>query len=397
MVPARSLMVVALAGTLLAIGARGALADAPRQALRGEQARLAEADAAARAAQARAAALEAEAARERDAAQAARAREAAAGERIRAAQAAIDAATARIAIFDRLQAVQRQRLAAAQAPIVRLVAALQSMARRPAALGLVQPGSLRDVVHARAVLATAIPQVAARTRTVREEIGRAAQYRRGAAQALAGLAEGRARIEAERIALVRLEAAHRLRAESLGRTALIESDRAIAAGERARDIVDQMQAGDDARAVGRALAMLPGPLLRPDAPGVLPRLPARGAYRLPVRGALVTGFGEIADSGVRARGLTLACAAGSGVVAPAGGTVAYAGPFRGYGSVVILDHGGGWTTLIAGLGPLAVKVGARVAAGATLGEARGGVGEGGRITVELRRRGVPMDLTQMLS
>ena len=39
------------------------------------------------------------------------------------------------------------------------------------------------------------------------------------------------------------------------------------------------------------------------------------------------------------------------MVAPAAGRIAYAGPFRGYGTIVIIDHGGGWTSLISGLAP----------------------------------------------
>ncbi|MDV6321215.1 hypothetical protein, partial [Chromohalobacter sp. HP20-39] len=89
---------------------------------------------------------------ERDQAVRARAQEAAAAERIKAAEADIAAARARIGIVDRQLAAQRTRVAERQGPILRLIAALQSMARRPAVLGLVQPGSTADMVHVRAVL-----------------------------------------------------------------------------------------------------------------------------------------------------------------------------------------------------------------------------------------------------
>ena len=55
------------------------------------------------------------------------------------------------------------------------------------------------------------------------------------------------------------------------------------------------------------------------------------------------------DTGVRARGLTLATAPGAEIVAPTAGRVIYAGRFRRYGNIVIVDHGSGWTSLIAGL------------------------------------------------
>ena len=385
---------IATAAALLAMLAAGSMA--PAQEMREQQARLKSATAASNAAQARAQALEAAAANERDRAVQARAQEAAAAERVKAAEADIAAAEARIAIVDRLLAGQRVQVAERQGPIVRLIAALQSMARRPAVLGLIQPGSTEDMVHVRAVLGTTMPVVERRTAEVRAELARVQQLRATADTAVKNLRDGRARLEAERIALVQLEAVHRARSQALGRSALVESDRALALGEQARDIVDQMQSQGEASQVQRELRALPGPLPRPDAgasPAASPR--RQPAYRLPVAGRLVTGLGELSATGVRARGLTLATAPNARTVAPAAGRVVYAGPFRAYGGVVIIDHGEGWTTLVAGLGGLAVRVGDRVAQGQVIG--RTWANGDPRVIVELRRRGQPMDLAQMLN
>lgn len=388
--PARS---TATAAALLAMLAAGSMADA--QQLREQQTRLTSAKAASNAAQARAQALEAAAANERDQAIQARAQEAAAAERIKAAEADIIAAEARIAIVDRLLAAQRSQVAERQGPVVRLIAALQSMARRPAVLGLIQPGSTEDMVHVRAVLGTTMPVVERRTAEVRAELARVQQLRANAGTAVKSLRDGRARLEAERIALVQLEAEHRARSQELGRSALIESDRALALGERARDIVDQMQSQDEASQMQGELFGLPGPLPRPETEAS-PVAAAKHvpAYRLPVVGSLVTGLGELSATGVRARGLTLATAPNARAVAPAAGRIVYAGPFRGYGGVIIIDHGEGWTSLVAELGGLAVRVGDRVVQGQLIGRARGSGDP--KVTIELRRRGQPMDLTQLL-
>jgi septal ring factor EnvC (AmiA/AmiB activator) len=392
--PARSLT---LAAALAAMLAAGSLAGAQVPAIADQQQRLRAAQAQSQAAQARSQALERAAAGERDRAVQARAQEAAAAERIKAAEADIQAAQARIAIVDRLFAAQRARVAEGQGPVVRLIAALQSMARRPPVLGLVQPGSTEDIVHVRAVLGTTMPIVAARTADVRAELGRVRRLRIAAEAAVASLREGRTRLEDERNALVQLEARHRLRSNELGRSAMVESDRAMAMGERARDIVDQMETAGAASEIQADLAMLPGPLPRPqDGQAVAARVRQRSAapYRLPVTGRLVTGLGELSATGVRARGVTLACAANAQAVAPAGGTIVYAAGFRDYGGVVIIDHGQGWTSLVSGLGALSVRVGDKVAQGRTIGRAAGG--DAPRVTVELRRRGTPMDLTQLL-
>jgi septal ring factor EnvC (AmiA/AmiB activator) len=127
---------------------------------------------------------------------------------------------------------------------------------------------------------------------------------------------------------------------------------------------------------------------RPLSPGSVPP-PAVAAYRLPVAGRLVAGLGEVSPSGVRARGLTFRVAPGAVPIAPVAGTVRYAARFRSFGTVVILDHGDGWTTTLTGLAATPLSRGQTVAAGAPLG--RAGTGEP-EITVELRRRGRPVDL-----
>lgn len=363
--------------------------------------RLADARAQSAAAAARSAALERAAAAERDQAAQARAREAAVAARIQQAEADSVAGQARLAIIDGLLAQQRARLATKQGTAVRLMAALQSLARRPTIISVVQPGSVDDLVHVRAVLASALPVIRARTADVRADLAQTRELQAQATYATQALAQSRARLEAERLALARLEAEHRLRSRTLDRDALFESDRAIALGEQARDIVDLIDTIGNQAATRESLAALPGPEPRPPRPGEAANpvdrvwwSAAAPPYRLPVRGKIVTGLGERSDAGVRSRGLTLVPASGAQVVAPAAGRIAFAGPFRAYRAIVIIDHGGGWTTLVSGLGTIRVRPGERVAQGAPIGEA--GLEDAPRVTVELRRRDRAIDMTPLL-
>lgn len=342
----------------------------------------------------RAEALARQAVAERDAADKARTEEAALTARVDAAQANLVAAHARQAIVGRLLAGQQDRLGMQQAPVTRLLAALVALARRPTVVAIAQPGSIDDLVHVRAVLGGALPVVRARTDAVRRSIERTRALRDSAARAATALRDSRAALEADRVALARLEAAHRQRSQALGRNAIGESDRALALGERARDLVEALDEGGVAQATAAELKALEGPVPRPLAPGAVPRPAVPGVYRLPVTGRVVAGFGEISDTGVRSRGVTLAVAAGTPVFAPAAGLVRYARPFRGYGDIVILDHGDGWMSLVSGLGAMHVAAGQRVPSGATLG--RAAKGEDPRVTVELRRHGRPMDIAALL-
>lgn len=366
-----------------------------------QRARLAEARAQSEAAAARSAALDRAAGAERDQAVQAQAQEAAVAARVQQAEADIAAGQARIAIIDRLLSDQRARLAAKQGPVARLLGALQGLAMRPAIISMVQPGSVDDLVHVRAVLASTLPVVRARTADVRADLARTRHLQAQAALATRTLADSRGRLEAQRLALTRLEAEHRLRSRALGRDALFESDRAIALGERARDIVDLMDRVGNQAQVRESLAALPGPLPRPPRPGeaatpVDPRIWSSDAppYRLPVAGRVVIGLGELSDAGVRSRGLTIETASAAQVIAPAAGRVAFAGPFRNYGTIVILDHGGGWTSLVSGLGATGVRVGESIRQGAPIGQAPRG--DAPRVTVELRRRDRPVDMTPLV-
>lgn len=313
--------------------------------------------------------------------------------RIAAAEAGISAAEARVRIVEGRRAAQRARLAAEERPTVTLIAGLQTLARRPPALALVQPGSLQDLVRTRALLASTLPAVAARTRTLRAELAAATRIERDATAAAAALRAGRANLDAQRTRLAALEAVSLRQSQSFIDAALGEGDRALAMDEDARTIVSRSRQRQRDAAVLRALSTLPEPRLRPGTGPREPRSGTRPTYLLPADGRVLIGAGEISAAGVHARGTTLGVAPGAAVVAPAAGRVVYAALFRSYGGVVIVDHGGGWTTTVTDLRSLDVASGASVARGEMLGAARRSRPE---ITVELRRAGRPVPIASVL-
>lgn len=350
---------------------------------------LAEAQREAAAARRRSDLLERQARRATGEAARANAAAAALAARIEAAEADITSAEARIALIERLSAEQRARLAAGQGSLIRLTAALQTMARRPPALALVQPGSLDEVVHVRALLASSLPAIRARTAGVRAEMARGQKLRRQAGDAVAQLRSSRQDLQQRRLALAEFERSRRSRSASLMQSAVQESDRALAFGERARDLAALAGTRAFQAQLARRLAELPGPAPRPGDPP--PGRPPPVRYLLPVEGRLLTGTGEISGAGVHARGLTFATAAGSEAIAPRAGRIVYAAPYRGYGEVVIIDHGGGWTTTVTDLTGLAVRRGDQVKARQPLGRTAGG-----EVDVELRKDGRPFPITPLL-
>ncbi len=370
-----------------------AAAPAPAPGLDEARIALTTARQAASDAEAHAAALMQAAAQAGSEAERARAEAQALGLQVQAAEADIAAAQARIALIGSLQDIERTRIAAQQGPTLHLVAALQTMTRRPTALVLVQPGSLADMVHVRLLLADALPVIRARTVTLHADLDRQTQLRADAERAMAALAASRALLAQRRQALATVEATAIRRSQRLADQAADEQQRAIGLGEEARDIADRMQKLTDANDVRARLLHLPGPNLRPPGPDDgLPGHDGAQRYRLPVTGDVASGFGEVSSAGVTARGLTLATGENAKVVAPTAGTVRFAGPFRSYGRVVIIAHGGGWTTTVTGLDSLAVKAGERIEQGDVIGHA-GTASQ--HVTTELRRDNRPIDILAM--
>ncbi|MFC4293968.1 murein hydrolase activator EnvC family protein [Novosphingobium tardum] len=322
--------------------------------------------------------------------------------RIQQSEAEIAASRAAGQLIARNRMALRARLAARQEPVVRLTAALQLMSRRPLALGLLRPGSLDNMVHLRAMLETMLPVIRQRTAALRAEIVHGRVLQQQAANAQRALEDSQARLGDRRRQLAALESRQRLASRAVRGSANREADRALALAEQTRDLGSLIGQLETAGALRRELAALPGPVLRPSRPGEAQVVEVAGAavasarlsYILPVAGPVVTGFGEASSGGgLRAKGLTLAPRSGAQVVAPAAGRVVFAGPYRGYGRIAIIEHPGGWTTLITDLATLSVSVGDDLVQGAPLGTAGPGRPT---VTVELRKNGVPVDTLEVL-
>jgi septal ring factor EnvC (AmiA/AmiB activator) len=126
---------------------------------------------------------------------------------------------------------------------------------------------------------------------------------------------------------------------------------------------------------------------------------AKGALPLPAQGKRLTKFGAADGVGGTLKGISLQTRGEARIIAPSDGWVVYAGPFRSYGQLLIINAGGGYHVLIAGMGRIDVSLGQFVLAGepiAVMG-ASGPAGQGGNdnsrpvLYVEFRKDGRPID------
>jgi murein hydrolase activator len=122
----------------------------------------------------------------------------------------------------------------------------------------------------------------------------------------------------------------------------------------------------------------------------------KGQLPFPVKGLIEVGFGKVVNPRFNTvtvqKGIDLRAASGSEVSSVASGTVAWSGWLKGYGNLVIVDHGSGYHSLYAHLSVMQVEVGNEVEEGESLG-AVGDTGslKGAYLYFEIRKQGQAID------
>jgi septal ring factor EnvC (AmiA/AmiB activator) len=174
-------------------------------------------------------------------------------------------------------------------------------------------------------------------------------------------------------------------------------------GDQASDLLDLIRRADsetdrrDKDLLARLRAAVPKgapPPADPTRPANLRALDASHATMVwPLIGGLRRRFGETDPAGRASQGLTLTASPSAVVIAPFDGEVEYTGNFRGYGLILIIRHGGGYHSLLAGLGRTDVTGGQWLLAGEPVGAMPAADDEnaGAVFYLELRRDGRPVD------
>ncbi|WP_246463384.1 murein hydrolase activator EnvC family protein [Nitrospirillum iridis] len=302
---------------------------------------------------------------------------------------------------------QMARIDSDRAALSELLGALQRLSRLPPEAMVARPEAPGEMVKSALLLREAIPQLKKRADALAAQLRDLATLRQKLAdkraQSLAAKSDLEKREAELRDLVSRRETLSRANDAELqdvaGHMAVLtaqagdlrdlmeklEAERKAAA-ERARQAEAQKrQLAEDARqkkAQERLAAMGRTPK---DVPGG----PALGGMTLPVAGPVAQRYGEQDTVGTTSRGIRISARAGSPVVAPYEGSVVFAGPFKGYGLILIVEHPNGYHSLIAGLGRIDTRVGQRVLTG----EPMGAMASDGTPTLyfELRRGGQPIN------
>jgi len=294
--------------------------------------------------------------------------------RLRATEAKVTATEDRLKPLDAKEATLRKSLESRRAMIAEVLAALQRMGRRPPPALIASPEDALQAVRAAMVLGAVLPEM-------RHDVDALAKN-------LLVLVTVRKRITAERDRLQKQIT--QLTGERQRMTALVaarqkkqaEREQALTA-ERAR-AGELAQKTDDLKDLIAKLEQELSPAQRAarEAPPQRDSRPALSAWHdpgrlapaiafaslhgkvpLPVNGIKIRDYGASDGVGGTEKGISIATRAGAEVTSPADCWVVYAGPFRSYGQLLILNAGGGYHILLAGMERISVDLGQFVLTG----------------------------------
>ena len=269
--------------------------------------------------------------------------------------------------------------------IAEVLAALQRMGAHPPPAILVKPNDMAEAVRAASLLGAAIPGLRTETEALKGDIEQLGKTREAISQerdalartgALLGLEKTRlaALLDARQAALASAEqalGAQQQRAAELAKQATslkdliarIDAEEAERAAAENAARASAAQAAHEIEAKAREAMRQPPQRLKPE----VAFAEMKGRVPMPVAGTILRAFGAPDGLGGQEHGVSVATPPGATVAAPADGSVLFSGPYRSYGQLLIINAGGGYYMLLAGMEHINVASGEFVLAGEPVG------------------------------
>jgi murein hydrolase activator len=334
--------------------------------------------------------------------------------RIRDVEADIDATEARLVPLDQKERLFQKSLDDRRAVIVEILAALQRIGRQPPPALIVRPEDALQAVRTAIALGAVLPEMREQADALAGDLADLVGVRQQIVDERDRRAENLKQLARDQLRMSIL-IDERQKKQALAEQSLdVERQQAADLGRQVdsiKDLIAKLEANLDpaTRAAHAAARAIANDATQPELaalgdPGRLAPAAAfadlRGRLRLPVNGTRIREFGGSDGAGGTQRGLSVASRPGSQITAPCDGWVVYAGAFRSYGQLLILNAGGGYHVLLAGMERISVDLGQFVLTGepvAVMGDgsqASATVATGPKqpvLYVEFRKDGTPID------
>jgi murein hydrolase activator len=277
--------------------------------------------------------------------------------RIRAAETRLTATEARLEPLDLREAEIKKSLDDRRAVLTDVLAAMQRIGAQSAPAILLQPEDALESVRAAILLGAVVPELRGQADKLAADLAEFARVRRDIATERDSLARNRAALEEERS---RISALIEERQRQFG-----DNQKAFEA-ERQRTAALAKQADTVQDLVTKLEKEIEEAAREANSPKVTPAIPfaqAKGKLPLPVAGRILRAFGAENDTGGTEKGQSIATRPNAEINSPCEGRVVFAGNFRNYGQLLIINAGGGYHILLAGMESITVDLGQVVATG----------------------------------
>jgi septal ring factor EnvC (AmiA/AmiB activator) len=330
----------------------------------------------------------------------------------------IAATQARLKPLDEREHIFKTSLDERRTVIVEILAALQRIGRQPPPALMVRPEDALQAVRTAIMLGAVVPEMRAQADALAGDLAELLRLRKNIDGENTKLSSDLATLAHEQLRLNMLIDERQQKQTAVEQT--LDTQRQHAADlahqvDNLKDLIGKLEQGLDSatRQTRLNARAIEEDATRPDLaalkdPGRLTPAVAfaanRGHLRLPVNGSRIREFGASDGAGGTQKGLSIATHSGAEITAPCDGWVVYAGPFRSYGQLLILNAGGGYHVLLAGMERISVDLGQFVLTGepvAVMGAVLGGgsqvstaVATGAKqpvLYVEFRKDGTPID------
>jgi septal ring factor EnvC (AmiA/AmiB activator) len=298
---------------------------------------------------------------------------------VRGVEIRIGDAEARLRPLDSREQQIRGSLESRRSEIVEVLAALQRAGRRTPPALLVRPEDALQSLRTAMLLGSVVPELRGRAERLANDLGELVLLRKTIATQRDQLAIDRDKLRDDQTRLAALIDERQRKQSSIEKDMEAESARAITLSRQVdglQGLIAKMEQDLKSAAKAATLASQQGapatvngkPNLGAlkDPSRLAPAIAfasAKGLLALPVNGSKIREFGGSDGSGGVEKGISLTTRAGAQVTTPCDGWVVYAGPFRSYGQLLILNAGGGYHVLIAGMERISVNIGQFVLTG----------------------------------
>jgi septal ring factor EnvC (AmiA/AmiB activator) len=297
-------------------------------------------------------------------------------QKIQAEEAAISDGEEQLLKLNKEQVTLLASLGEKQDELSDLLAGLQRLEQNPPPALVVEPGDVLSALRGAMMFGTIVPELRIEAERLANDLARLEQLQAGIKTKRDELRADIARLEASRDDLTGLIERKKQLVASGNAELADEKARAQGLASKAQNLKQLMaslaaaKAEADAKAAKEAAA---AEILKrqKEALAQRPRIDfadAHGRLQFPAQGQILKRFGDTDGLGGHLQGTVIATRNGAEVTTPADGHVEFAGPFRSYGQVVILNPGGGYHILLAGLGKITAGTGEFLRAGEPVGE-----------------------------